>query len=163
MEFPPRGSQSPKSEADLSAVAVRCTDLALLAANKLTTNNREAGEAVTNPEAVEALSSLPNKATNSASCRWADNISESNKLELELQCLPAPVNLLTGKPIFKRYTHLKHWNDNSLLLLYQAYDNHCHARGRTCPSRDRPSSGNYLSVMRQVLLSRQYAIQSIVS
>ena len=92
-----------------------------------------------------------------------DNISESNKLELELQCLPAPVNLLTGKPIFKRYTHLKHWNDNSLLLLYQAYDNHCHARGRTCPSRDRPSSGNYLSVMRQVLLSRQYAIQSIVS
>ena len=60
MEFPPRGSQSPKSEADLSAVAVRCTDLALLAANELTTNNREAGEAVTNPEAVEALSSLLN-------------------------------------------------------------------------------------------------------
>ena len=163
MVFPPGGSQSPESEADLSAMAARCTDLALLAANELTATILEAGEVVTNPEAVEALSSLPNKATNSASWRWADNISESNKLELQLQCLPATVNLLTGKPIFKRYTHLKHWNDNSLLLLYPAYDNHCHARGRTCPSRDRPSSGNYLSVMRQVLLSRQYAIQSIVS
>ena len=163
MEFPPGSSQSPKSEADLSAVAVRCIDLALLAANELTATNLEASESVTNPEAVEALSSLPNKVTNSASWCWADNISESNKLELQLQCLPAPVNLLTGKPIFKRYTHLKHWNDNSLLLLYPAYDNHCHARGRTCPSRDRPSSSNYLSVMRQVLLSRQYAIQSIVS
>ena len=35
MEFPPGGSQSPKSEADLSEVAVRCTDLVLLAANEL--------------------------------------------------------------------------------------------------------------------------------
>ena len=57
-------------------------------------------------------------AANSASCRWAVCISESSKLELQLQCLPAPINLLTGKPIFKRYTFNKHWNDNSLLLLF---------------------------------------------
>ena len=102
MEFPPGGPQSPESEADLSAVAARCTDLGLLAANELTATNLEAGKVVTNPEAVGALSSLPNKVTNSASWRWADNISESNKLELQLQLLPAPVNLLTGKPFFKR-------------------------------------------------------------
>ena len=90
----------------------------LLAAKELTATNLETGEAVTNPELVEGLSNLPDKTANSASCRWAVCISESSKLELQLQCLPAPINLLTGKPIFKRYTFNKHWNDNSLLLLF---------------------------------------------
>ena len=76
----------------------------LLAANEMTATNLETGEAVTNPELVEGLSNLPDKSANSASCPWAVCISESSKLELQLQCLPAPINLLTRKPIFKRYT-----------------------------------------------------------
>ena len=51
---------------------------------------------------VEALSGLQDKSSNSASCRWAVCVGEAGKLELQLQFLPCPVNLLTGKPIFRR-------------------------------------------------------------
>ena len=87
----------------------------LLAANELTATNLETGKAVTNPELVEGLSNLPDKTANSASCRWAVCISESSKLELQLQCLPAPIN---RKANLQKVHIRKHWDNNSLLLLF---------------------------------------------
>ena len=109
----------------------------LLAANELTATNLETGEAVTNPELVEGLSNLPDKSANSASCRWAVCISESSKLELQLQCLPAPINLLTGKPIFKRYT-FKSIGTTTRYFCYLALWQPSHSRKTDpVPTRDR--------------------------
>ena len=63
----------------------------------------ETGENVVNATVVEALSNLPDKTVNSASCRWAVCVGEAGKLELQLQSLPCLANLLAGKPIYKRY------------------------------------------------------------
>ena len=75
--------------------------LTLLTANKVGIMS-ETGENVVNATVVEALSNLPDKATNSASCRWAICVGEASKLELQLRCIPCPANLLAGKPIFRR-------------------------------------------------------------
>ena len=71
--------------------------LTLLTANEVGIMS-ETGENVVNATVVEALSNLPDKATNSASCRWAICVGEASKLELQLQCVPCPANLLAGKP-----------------------------------------------------------------
>ena len=75
--------------------------LTLLTANEVGVMS-ETGENVVNATVVEALSNLPDKATNSASCRWGIFVGEAGKLELQLQCVPCPANLLAGKPIFRR-------------------------------------------------------------
>ena len=74
--------------------------LELLSANDMTVAN-EAGEPVENQVVVEALNNITDKSANSASLRWAVAISPANKLELQLQCLPAPTHRLS-RPIFKR-------------------------------------------------------------
>ena len=76
--------------------------LTLLSANEVGAMS-ETGENVANPVVVEALKSLPDKTTNSASCRWAVCVGEASRLELQLQALPAPTSILTGKPLYKRY------------------------------------------------------------
>ena len=75
--------------------------LTLLAANEVSVLS-DTGANVLNPGVVEALSGLQDKSSNSASCRWAVCVGEDGKLELQLQFLPCLVNLLTGKPIFRR-------------------------------------------------------------
>ena len=75
--------------------------LTLLAANDIGVMS-ETGENVTNPTVVEALNSLPDKSSNSASCRWAVCVGEAGRLELQLQALPTPTTILTGKPIYWR-------------------------------------------------------------
>ena len=75
--------------------------LTLLAANEVSVLS-DTGANVLNPSVVEALSGLQDKSSNSASCRWAVCVGEDGKLELQLQFLPCLVNLLTGKPIFRR-------------------------------------------------------------
>ena len=45
----------------------------------------ETGENVVNATVVEALSNLPDKATNSASCCWVICVGEASKLELQLR------------------------------------------------------------------------------
>ena len=74
--------------------------LELLSANDVTVAN-EAGEPVENQVVVEALNNITDKSANSAALRWAVAISPANKLELQLQCLPAPTHRLS-RPIFKR-------------------------------------------------------------
>ena len=76
--------------------------LTLLSANEVGAMS-ETGENVANPVVVEALKSLPDKTTNSASCRWAVCVGEASRLELQLQALPAPTSIITGKPLYKRY------------------------------------------------------------
>jgi len=77
------------------------TDLTdMLTSNEVTVANGE-GEPVANEVVVEALAGLPNKAGNSASLRWAVQVNPAGKLELNLQCLPAPLHCLS-KPLFKR-------------------------------------------------------------
>ena len=68
----------------------------------------------------------------------------------------------TANSLFMYYLSMPYTANNIKISYIKRMTKHCHARGRTCPSRDRPSSGNYLSITRQVLHSRQYAIQSIV-
>ena len=75
--------------------------LTLLAANDVGVMS-ETGENVANPTVVEALNSLPDKSSNSASCRWAVCVGEAGRLELQLQALPTPTTILTGKPIYRR-------------------------------------------------------------
>ena len=75
--------------------------LTLLTANEVGAMS-ETGENVVNATVVEALSNLLDKATNSASCRWGICVGEAGKLEIQLQCVPCPANLLAGKPIFRR-------------------------------------------------------------
>ena len=75
--------------------------LTLLAANEVLVLS-DTGANVLNPGVVEALSGLQDKSSNSASCRWAVCVGEDVKLELQLHFLPCLVNLLTGKPIFRR-------------------------------------------------------------
>ena len=76
--------------------------LVLLTANEVAVVS-ETGENVVNATMIEALSNLPHKTVNSASCRWAVCVGEAGKLELQLQSLPCSANLLAGKPIYKRY------------------------------------------------------------
>ena len=75
--------------------------LTLLAANDVGVLS-ETGENVANPTVVEALNSLPDKSSNSASFRWAVCVGEAGRLELQLQALPTPTTILTGKPIYRR-------------------------------------------------------------
>ena len=73
----------------------------LLAANEISVHVE--GEAdLVNSDVLETLNGLGDPTTCSASIRWAVSIGESSKLELQLQCLPAPAGILAGKPIFKR-------------------------------------------------------------
>ena len=60
------------------------------------------GELVDNAVITEALAGIKDKAANSASWRWAICIGEDDRLQIQLQCLPAPASLLGGKPVFKR-------------------------------------------------------------
>ena len=75
--------------------------LTLLTANEIAVMSNT-GENVVNAVVVEALTNLPDKTANSASCRWAVCVGEAGKLELQLQSLPCPANLLAGKPVFRR-------------------------------------------------------------
>ena len=75
--------------------------LDLLTANEVGVMSKT-GENVVNAPVVEVLSNLLDKATNSASCPWGICVGEAGKLELQLQCVPCPANLLAGKPIFRR-------------------------------------------------------------
>ena len=75
--------------------------LALLTANEVAVMS-ETGENVVNATVIEALGNLPDKTVNLASCRWAVCVGEAGKLELQLQSLPCPANLLAGKPIYRR-------------------------------------------------------------
>ena len=59
-------------------------------------------ELVTAAPIIENLRALPNRSVISAAVRWAVCISEDQHLEIQLQCLPAPVTTLNSKPIFKR-------------------------------------------------------------
>ena len=51
---------------------------------------------------VENLLALPPRSVTSAVLRWAVCASEDGKLEVQLQCLPAPITSLASKPVFKR-------------------------------------------------------------
>ena len=75
--------------------------MTLLAANELTAAD-EQDEVVESQTIMENLRALPNKSVISAAVRWAVCISEDQHLEIQLQCLPAPVTTLNSKPIFKR-------------------------------------------------------------
>ena len=66
----------------------------------------------------------------------------------------------TDNSLFMYYISMPYTANNIKISYIKCMTKHCHARGR--PSRDKPSSGNHLSVTRQVLLRRQYALQSIV-
>lgn len=57
---------------------------------------------LTNADIIETLSKLPDKSFNTASLRWAACISESGRMELQLQSLPASAKYLSGRPTFKR-------------------------------------------------------------
>ena len=74
---------------------------ALIETNEILVANEDGSPAATQA-VVEGLNSLGDKTADSAAARWAVAISEAGKMELQLQFLPAPVNLLVGKPIFKR-------------------------------------------------------------
>ena len=75
--------------------------MTLLAANELTAAD-EQDEVVESQTIIENLRALPNRSVISAAVRWAVWISEDQHLEIQLQCLPAPVTTLNSKPIFKR-------------------------------------------------------------
>ena len=75
--------------------------MTLLAANELTAAD-EQDEVVESQTIIENLRALPNRSVISAAVRWAVCISEEQHLEVQLQCLPAPVTTLNSKPIFKR-------------------------------------------------------------
>ena len=74
--------------------------LELLTANEVTVTGPE-DEPVATDALVMALNEVGDKSSNSASLRWAVVVSAAGKLELSLQCLPAPLHCLS-KPIFKR-------------------------------------------------------------
>ena len=74
----------------------------LLAANEVTAVD-ETGQPVDCATIIENLRALPAKSINTASLRWAVCISEDGQLEVQLQCLPGAANILTAKPLFKRY------------------------------------------------------------
>ena len=73
----------------------------LLKANELTVSD-ENREAVENPVVLEALAGIANKDANSASWRWAVCATEAERLEIQLQSLPGPLNKMAGKPSFRR-------------------------------------------------------------
>ena len=75
--------------------------MALLTANELTATDSE-GQPVECRTVVENLLALPPRSVTSAVLRWAVCASEDGKLEVQLQCLPAPITLLASKPVFKR-------------------------------------------------------------
>ena len=76
----------------------------MLAANEVTVRG-EGEDNLLNSDVLETLNNLGDQTINSASLRWAVCIGESGKLEIQLQCLPAPATILGGKPIFKRYPY----------------------------------------------------------
>jgi len=75
--------------------------LTMLTANELSIKAEDGSEVLT-VDVVETLNNERDKTTNSASLRWAVCIGESNRPELQLQCLPTSAAQLSGKPIFKR-------------------------------------------------------------
>ena len=74
--------------------------LELLSTNEITVEAPD-NAVVSNAQVVMALNDIPNKAANSAACRWGVVINPAGKLELHLQCLPASVSALS-KPLFRR-------------------------------------------------------------
>ena len=80
--------------------------MTLLAANELTAED-EGGQAVECRDVVVNLQALPVRSVISAVLRWAICVSKDGKLEVQLQCLPAAVNTLSSKPIYKRYNYRK--------------------------------------------------------
>ncbi len=75
--------------------------LELIKANEVQVTD-EAGEPVPQSAVVTALKGLTGKPVISAALRWAICVSEAEKLELQLQALPAAASSLGSKPIFKR-------------------------------------------------------------
>ena len=75
--------------------------MALLTANELTATDSE-GQPVECRTVVENLLALPPRSVTSAVLRWAVCASKDGKLEVQLQCLPAPITSLASKPVFKR-------------------------------------------------------------
>ena len=75
--------------------------LDLLKSNTFMVSDEE-GEQEDCSKVVELLEKIPNRLHNSSSLRWAVCASDSNRLELQLQLLPAPTPILTSKPAFKR-------------------------------------------------------------
>ena len=73
----------------------------LLSANEFSAAD-EQDEAVECQTIVKNLQALPNRSIISAALRRAVCVSEDQRLEIQLQCLPAPVATLSSKPIFKR-------------------------------------------------------------
>ena len=74
----------------------------LLAANEVTAMD-ETGQPVDCATIIEKLQALPARSVITASLRWAVCISEDGQLEVQLQCLPGAANILTAKPLLKRY------------------------------------------------------------
>ena len=74
---------------------------ALLSANEFSAAD-EQDKAVECQTIVKNLQALPNRSIISAALRWAVCVSEDQRLEIQLQSLPAPVATLSSKPIFKR-------------------------------------------------------------
>lgn len=72
-----------------------------LAAGDLSVSDED-GEIIDHQNIIGELKKLKNKEGRSGSYRWAVVIAYGAKLNLQLQCLPAPADYLAGRPIFRR-------------------------------------------------------------
>ncbi len=87
--------------------------LELIEANEMQVSD-SSGSPVLQSTVVSALKGLQGKPVISAALRWAVCVSAAEKLELQLQALPASASSLSSKPIFKRYLTLL-----LIILLFQ--------------------------------------------
>ena len=90
--------------------------LELIEANEMQVSD-SSGNPVPQSTVVSALKGLQGKPVISAALRWAVCVSAAEKLELQLQALPASASSLSSKPIFKRYQSFSSSLRFSLLVL----------------------------------------------